>query len=158
MQTVVNKEIEGPKFSRQGSKISTARTFYELPPVIKLLAHRDSNLLAPVMFDGWQINAPELTGPVELQGFQDEAGRDAMSNSGLDNYLGFQMADQTPDRPDKAGSPSFPWKKLSGPTSMPRAASVAVIAGQRLVGSERAPHGKPITNSAWSRASQSLSA
>jgi hypothetical protein len=115
MQTVVNKEIEGPKFSRQGSKISTARTFYELPPVIKLLAHRDSNLLAPVMFDGWQVNAPELTGPVEVQGFQDEAGRDAMSNSGLDNYLGFQMADQTPDRPDKGGVAVIPMEKAKRP-------------------------------------------
>ena len=56
----------------------------------------------------------------------------------------------------KAGSPSFQWKKLKRPDLDAARGQRCRDLGERLVGSERAPHGRPITNSAWSRASQSL--
>ncbi len=78
------------------------------PPLLEAIADRYTNFLFPFRFQWWSINAPEMAIAISLKRLKNEARRDAMRNAGLDDIPGLQLADQAPNRANKAGITVIP--------------------------------------------------
>src|SRR5208282_1206919 len=108
VQAVMNEHVYLAELRKQLRKAHPARSLDVGPSLFEAFADRDTDLLLPAFFQGRKVNAREMTTPVSLHRFKDNARSHPMADSGFDDVIRTQVSNQAPDRPRQSGIAIIP--------------------------------------------------
>src|SRR5258707_736823 len=78
------------------------------PTRLKSVANGYANFVLPSRFQWRQVDTPQLPHPISLQRFQNDARRNAVKHSSLNDLERPEMSGQTPNRPRQPGVAVIP--------------------------------------------------